>query len=207
MDKNDREERLVKKAMRGNVDAYGKVVDIYKEYLYKMAWLYVRNEDLALDIVQDSILKGFRSIRSLREARYFKTWMTRILINTAGDVLRKNTGIYSLETVGDVPGGGTEKIEERMDVYEAIGRLEKHYRSVIILKYFDDMKYEDMSEIFGTSVGALKASYHHAVKNFEDMKLAEIAETLQMPEGSVSAYLTRAKRELKKYLKEGYENA
>ena len=89
----------------------------------------------------------------------------------------KNTGIYSLETVGDVLGGGTEKIEERMDVYEAIGRLEKHYRSVIILKYF------------------------------EDMKLAEIAETLQMPEGSVSAYLTRAKRELKKYLKEGYENA
>ncbi len=43
--------------MLGNVDAYGKVVDIYKEYLYKMAWLYVRNEDLALDIVQDSILK------------------------------------------------------------------------------------------------------------------------------------------------------
>lgn len=72
MDKNDREERLVKKAMRGNVDAYGKVVDIYKEYLYKMACWYVRNEDLALDIVQDSILKGFRSIRSLREARYFK---------------------------------------------------------------------------------------------------------------------------------------
>ena len=177
MDKNDREERLVKKAMRGNVDAYGKVVDIYKEYLYKMAWLYVRNEDLALDIVQDSILKGFRSIRSLRKARYFKTWMTRILINTAGDALRKNTGIYSLETVGDVPGGGTEKIEERMDVYEAIGRMEKHYRSVIILKYF------------------------------EDMKLAEIAEILQMSEGSVSAYLTRAKRELKKYLKEGYENA
>lgn len=72
--------------------------------------------------------------------------MTRILINTAGDALRKNTGIYSLETVGDVLGGGTEKIEERMDVYEAIGRLEKHYRSVIILKYFEDMKLAEIAK-------------------------------------------------------------
>lgn len=174
MDKNEKEERLVKKAMRGNVDAYGKLMDIYKEYLYKIAWLHVRNEDLALDIVQDSILKGFRRIKSLREARYFKTWMTRIVINTARDVLRKNTNTYSLEIIRDVSEGGHEQIEERMDLYEALGRLEERYQSVIILKYF------------------------------EDMKLTEIAETLKMPEGSVSAYLSRAKKELKNILKEGY---
>ena len=53
--KEDSIERWVKKAIRGNVDAYGQLVELYKTYLYKMAWLYVRNEDLALDVVQERI--------------------------------------------------------------------------------------------------------------------------------------------------------
>ena len=87
MVKEEKMKRLVRSAIRGNVDAYGQLIEEYKTYLYRTAWLYVRNEDLALDVVQESILKGFRQIKTLKEARYFKTWLTRILINTAKDML------------------------------------------------------------------------------------------------------------------------
>ena len=164
-------ESWVKKAIRGNVDAYGHLVEIYKTYLYRTAWLYVHNEDVALDVVQESILKGFRQIKTLRKAKYFKTWMTRILINTAMDM-----GAQRKEQADRAADEGGS-LEEKMDLYNAIQRLPEQYRSVVILKYFNDMK------------------------------LSEIAETLQIPEGSVSAYLFRAKQELRNILKEGYRYA
>ena len=64
-----------------------------------MAWLYVRNEDLALDVVQESILKGFRQIKTLKKEKYFKTWMTRILINTAKDMMEQQRPVLQLEPV------------------------------------------------------------------------------------------------------------
>ena len=166
----------VKKAIRGNVDAYGHLVEIYKTYLYRTAWLYVHNEDFALDVVQESILKGFRQIKTLREAKYFKTWMTRILINTARDMMAGRKPVSQLEQAARAADEGSS-LEEKMDLYNAIQRLPEQYQSVVILKYFNDMK------------------------------LSEIAETLQIPEGSVSAYLFRAKQELRNILKEGYRYA
>ena len=96
MVKEEKMKRLVRSAIRGNVDAYGQLIEVYKTYLYRTAWLYVRNEDLALDVVQESILKGFRQIKTLKEARYFKTWLTRILINTAKDMLSRQMRVLQL---------------------------------------------------------------------------------------------------------------
>lgn len=171
-DKN--EIRMVKKAIRGNVNAYGELIELHKEYLYRTAYLYSKNEDTALDIVQDCILKGFQNIRKLRDAAYFKTWITRILINAANDTYKKASKVIPIEEVEHQPSDKKASIEEKWDLYEAIDVLPGKYRTVIILKYF------------------------------EEMKLGEIAYTMNIPEGSVSAYLTRAKQELRKYLKEDY---
>lgn len=177
MVKEDSIAHWVKKAIRGNVDAYGQLVELYKTYLYKMAWLYVRNEDMALDVVQESILKGFRQIKTLREEKYFKTWITRILINTANDMLNRQTTVIQWEQVRETAPSVQNHMEEKMDLCEAIKKLPRQYQSVVILKYFNDMK------------------------------LAEIAEIMQIPEGSVSAYLFRAKQELRNILKEDYQYA
>lgn len=177
MVKEEKMKRLVRSAIRGNVDAYGQLIEVYKTYLYRTAWLYVRNEDLALDVVQESILKGFRQIKTLKEARYFKTWLTRILINTAKDMLSRQMRVLQLEQVLESAAETQNTLEEKMDLCDAIQKLPEQYQSVVILRYFNDMK------------------------------LSEIAEILQMPEGSVSAYLFRAKQELKNILKEGYRYA
>lgn len=166
--------RLVQKAQHGNVEAYGKLIEHYKEYLYKTAWLYVGNEQEALDVVQDAILKGFRQIKSLREVRYFRTWMTRILINCAKDVYKNSHPFMELNDTGVSDVKDSTLIEEKMDLHMAIGKLPEVYRSVIILRFFNEMK------------------------------LGDIAAILQIPKGTVSAYLTRAKQELRKYLKEDY---
>ena len=76
-------DKLVLKAIKGNRKAYGQLIYMHKEYLYRTAYLYLKNEDSALDIVQDCILKGFQTIKNLRQPEYFRTWLTRILINLA----------------------------------------------------------------------------------------------------------------------------
>ena len=77
------EKTLVKRAMRGNPKAFGTLVEREQEYLYRMAFLYVRQEQDALDVVQESILKAYKSLKTLREPEYFRTWLTKILINNA----------------------------------------------------------------------------------------------------------------------------
>ncbi|SHH96687.1 RNA polymerase sigma-70 factor, ECF subfamily [Clostridium collagenovorans DSM 3089] len=167
-------EKIVKKAMHGNIDAYGRLIELNKQYLYRTAFLYVKNEDLALDVVQECILKGFSTINNLREPKYFKSWITRILINSANDILKKSIKYTPIEEVEVAMTEENIELEQRLDLYDAIDVLPHKYRSVIILKYFDNLK------------------------------ISEIAYTMDIPEGSVKAYLSRAKEELKKYLKEDY---
>lgn len=168
--------KLVKKAVRGSVDAYGELIEIHKNYLYRMAYLHSGNEDAALEIVQDTVLRGFHSIKKLKNPEMFKSWITRILIRKSIDYHRKNFShaeIDDFEPVSDESGVSTE---EKMDLYAAISLLPEKYRMVIVLKYFDDLTQE------------------------------EIGRVMNLPRGTVSAYLTRARQELKNSLKEGYLN-
>lgn len=192
--RDEHEEKLVKRARRGNVEAYGSLIEIYKEYLYRTAYIYTKNEADSLDLVSECILNGFRSIRKLKEPAYFKTWLTRILINCINTYC-KNKGIldyvdfsgeltgadadgqaaqYSVNLMGKENNGSGITPEEKMDLYNAIDCLSEKYKTVIILKYFSELRLSEISEIMG------------------------------IPEGSVSAYLTRAKKELRNYLREDY---
>lgn len=76
--------KLVKRAIKGNMDAYGKLIAEYQIYLYKTAFLYVKNEADSLDAVQECVIKGMLGIEKLREPRYFKTWITRFFSTVSG---------------------------------------------------------------------------------------------------------------------------
>lgn len=177
--KSDSEERtkeqlnhLAAKAARGNAPAYGQLIEYYKEYLYKTAFLIIHNQEQALDIVGETILKGFRSIRKLKEPEYFKSWLTRILINIAKDCYREYPETENIDEIQVSKEGSNMSIEEKMDLNRAVNHLPDRYRTVIVLKYFDEMK------------------------------ISEIAYIMGIPEGSVKAYLYRAKEELRKMMEE-----
>lgn len=165
-------EKLAAKAIKGNAKAYGQLIEYYKEYLYKTAWLSVRNQETALDIVGECILKGFHFIHTLKKPEYFKTWLTRILLNIAKDYHRKYLDTEDIETLQIPAAEDGISHEEKMDLYRAIELLPEKYKTVILLKYFNDMK------------------------------ISEIAYAMDVPEGSVKAYLNRAKKELRLILKE-----
>ncbi|WP_330641528.1 sigma-70 family RNA polymerase sigma factor [Faecalicatena sp.] len=174
MNKDEKHQRLVKKAIRGNADAYGQLIQEYQAYLYKMAFLYMRNQEDALDVVGTTVLKGYQNIRSLKNAEHFKTWITRILMNAANDAQKKIVYYSDINEVQISERHKGVSLEEQYDLHEAIEQLPDKYRTVIILKYFSGMS------------------------------VNEIAFVLDSPEGTVKAYLSRARDLLKKYLKEDY---
>lgn len=167
-------EKTVKKAIRGNVEAYGQLIEMHKTYLYSTAMIYTKNEQESLDAVSECVLKGFKNIKKLKNPKQFKSWITRILINVIYDSFKDNTTTIDINEI-DLPEKekGITK-EEKMDLYTAVDLLPDKYKSIIILKYFSEMK------------------------------LSEIAAIMNMPEGTVSVYLTRAKKELRNYLKEDF---
>ena len=170
LEQTDITNKLVKKAIRGNVDAYGSLFEIYKDYLYRTAFTAMKNEDAAMDAVSDCMLNGFRSIHSLKTPEYFKTWITKILHNAINDYYRKNTLTEPLTDFEFPAAEQKVSTEEQLDLYHAIDLLSDKYKNVIILKYFNDLK------------------------------INEIAYVMNIPEGSVKAYLSRAKEELRHIL-------
>jgi RNA polymerase sigma-70 factor (ECF subfamily) len=169
----DREELArVKRAMRGNPTAFGELIQREQEYLYRMAYLYTHQEADALDVVQESILKAYKSVKTLRDPEYFRTWLTRIVINTAQDLLRHRREEFPLEEGAQLPAQEALTPEERMDLYQALEQLPEKYRDVVKLKYLDGCTIREISDATG------------------------------MPQGTVSVYLRRAVSRLRDQLKE-----
>ncbi|WP_300381990.1 sigma-70 family RNA polymerase sigma factor [Clostridium sp.] len=169
------EKELIKMSIKGDYEAFGEVIKINKEYLYKMAFIYVKDEDKSLDILQESTYKAFKSIKTLKEPKHFKTWITRIVINIAIRILEKESKLVYLEDDNPLLKENSKlDMEEKLDLYNAIDMLKEEYRVVIIMKYFNDMKVDDISEL------------------------------LNIPENTVKTQLSRARKNLKDILKEGY---
>ncbi len=130
-----------------------------------MAYSYVRNVDNALDIVQESIYKAFSSIDSLKEPQFIKTWFYRIIVNTSLDFLRKRK---RLVIVDDFAANGMDTGEvdnyQNFDLREAIENLPEKYRSIIILRYFEDLKITEISQILDRNVNTVKTQLYRVLE-------------------------------------------
>ncbi|GAF65431.1 putative RNA polymerase [Bacillus sp. TS-2] len=145
-----------------------------QEKLYRVAYSFVKNEQDALDIVQDAVIKGYRNFEKLDEIHYFSTWLTRILINTAIDAVRKKREVVFLDP---------ERTESnRTDESHIINKL-------LIDKEFDRLKAEQKSLII------LRFYYGYSIK--------EISEILNKPEGTIKSRLSRTLEQMKQHLEKG----
>lgn len=164
-------EKKIKKAKRGNEKAFHELIQDEKNKLFRMAYLYVKNEDDALDIVQDTIYKAFISIKQLKEPHYFSTWISRILINTALDFIKKNNRMIPLSDVDGFRSDQNLRIEEKLDLVEAIERLEVQYKTVIIFRYYKDLSIKQIAEILKCPEGTVKTRLHRAINQLKsDLK-------------------------------------
>ena len=162
---------LVKRATKGDRQAFEKLMDIYCDRLCREAYIRCKYEEDVKEIVQETIYKAYRNIRSLKEPQYFKTWLSRILINVANDYLR-NKGMVDLELdetsyVKEVVI--EDKIEIKIDLYNAIDELEDKYKDAVILRYIDDLKIEDISKLLDRPVNTIKTHLRKALKDMKKM--------------------------------------
>jgi RNA polymerase sigma-70 factor (ECF subfamily) len=163
-------------------DAFARIVSLYGEKLYWQIRKMVLNHDDANDLLQNTFLKAWVNIESFRGDAKLSTWLYKIAINECITFLNRqrvmnnvsvdDTDLFLLERLkGDDYFDGDLA---QLKLQEAILLLPEKQRLVFNMKYYGEMKYEEMSDVLGTSVGALKASYHHAVKKIEEFLVRDI---------------------------------
>lgn len=156
-------------------DAFGEVIAIYSEPIYWQIRKMIVSHDDANDLLQNTFLKAWSNIEYFRGDAKLSTWLYKIAINETITFLskertRKNISIDDADSFlinGLESDEWFDGDELQLELQKAISQLPEKQRLVFNMRYFDEMKYEDISEILGTSVGALKASYHHAIKKIE----------------------------------------
>lgn len=155
---------------------FNMLVRTYQQKVYWLVRKMVIDHDDADDVTQEVFIKVHKAIDSFREDAQLYTWLYRIATNECLTFIKKKRRRFFLP-IGDVEGEMAELIEAQpvapgdeiqKKLQKALLTLPDKQRLVFNLKYYEDMSYEQMAEVTGTSEGALKASYHHAVKKIED---------------------------------------
>lgn len=161
---------LIKKAIKGNKKCLQELLVLHSDQLYRTAFLYVRNREDALDVVQEASYKAFKSISQLKNENFFLTWLTRILIHCSYDVLKRKKKEIPKDIMSEREVDRREQDVESLDLLVAINQLNEKYKDAIILFYF------------------------------QDLPISEVAKVMNIPENTVKTYLSRGKERLKKLL-------
>jgi RNA polymerase sigma-70 factor (ECF subfamily) len=154
------------------------LIQEHKLQLYRIAYSYVKNEQDALDVVQEATYKAIVNQEKLNEDAYMKSWLIRILINCAVDMLRKRENVAQVPEVwveaSAHQGMDTEAV---MDLREAIQGLDETQKKLIHLKYFEDLKLEEIAGIMEMPLGTVKSQLHRIVKRLRiELKEVEVFE-------------------------------
>lgn len=141
---------------------------------YRLAFSYVKNREAALDVVQESVVKALTKIDQLREPAFLKTWFYRILVNESMNYHRKNRGLVPLDDVLWDQESPEPDRDRRLDLYDAIDRLSLPEQTVIRLRFFEDLKLEEIAQITGTNLNTVKSRLYKTLKKLKDMTGEEI---------------------------------
>ena len=153
---------LIKKAKKGDDGAFYELMQIHKIRLLKIAFSYLRNEEDALEALQEVTFRAYRSIHKVKEVEYFSTWLIRIMLNYCHDQARKkkritDTGI--LENLAE-----TVDHSQTLEIQEALLKIDSRSREVIILKYYHDLRIKDIAEILESPESTIKTWLYKGLK-------------------------------------------
>ncbi|MFA6468649.1 MAG: sigma-70 family RNA polymerase sigma factor [Bacteroidota bacterium] len=165
--------QLIEDFNNGNEQAYNQLVLRYKEKIYWIVRRMIPDHDEADDITQNVFIKAYQSLSSFKGDSSFYTWIYRIAINLSLNEIRRkkirrtfsiDEGIHQFESHDALPLELLEKKERTKQIQEAIERLPDKQKKVFLLRYYEELPYDEIAKILKTSVGGLKANYFHAVK-------------------------------------------
>ncbi|MET3322376.1 UNVERIFIED_ORG: RNA polymerase sigma-70 factor (ECF subfamily) [Peribacillus simplex] len=130
-----------------------------------MAFVYVKNKDDALDIVQETAYRSFLKFNTLNDLKLFRTWIIKITINCAIDLLRKNNKVVHLNTeVVDFISNSTEDIPLSLTLQDLLEELNEEEKTVLLLKYYQEYTFSEISEILNTPLSTVKSVLYRALQ-------------------------------------------
>ncbi|ETJ16418.1 RNA polymerase sigma factor [human gut metagenome] len=138
-----------------------------REYYYRLAYSYVKNEADSLDIIQESIIKALTSIESLKEIEKVKSWFYKIVIRTSIDYIRKNKKYNDMVDISEIINNGKSDQYKDLDLYKALDELDETYKTIIILRYFEDMKINDIADILDENPNTVKTRLYAGLKKLK----------------------------------------
>ncbi len=156
---------LVRKAQQGDKKAYIELFQQYEETIYRTAYVYLCNQEDALDVVQETAYRSFKSIAALADPQYFKTWLIKIAINCALDLLRrrKNVVQFKPEYHELITSDEDEDIPLSLSLKDLIDSLDEEEKKVIILRYYHDYTIRETTEILDMPLGTGKTILYRAL--------------------------------------------
>lgn len=161
-------EELVSGAKNGDEESFIEMINQRQEMLYRIAYTYVKNNEEAIEIVQDTVYKAFATLKTLKNPNYFNTWLTKILINCAIDSIRRSKRVvYIGNELIHLENQKEPSSEEIIDLYSALDKLDQKQRTVIVLRYFQDFKIKDIAYIMGIPESSVKSSLYRSLSKLK----------------------------------------
>ena len=159
----------VKRAVRGDKNAFSELIHENKEYLYKVSFLYLKNEDDALEVLDETVYKAYSAITRLKKPENFKTWITQILINTAINFIRLRNKTLFIEDVNLCEEYILENNKEnKLDLSNALKQLKDKNSEILKLRYVEDMKISDIAEKVNLPQSTVKTNIRRSLKILKD---------------------------------------
>lgn len=154
--------------MKGKADSRKERFTAYisdnQQRLYRFAYSYMKNEEDALDALQEAIVKALSSLDKLREERYLGTWFYRILINECNRMLKANQKYCSYSGEEEQTESWEESYLQKTQVLAQVGELSEKYKSIILLRYFEDRKIAEIADILQINENTVKSRLYKALK-------------------------------------------
>ncbi|MEE0418924.1 MAG: sigma-70 family RNA polymerase sigma factor [Lachnospiraceae bacterium] len=155
---------LVMKAQQKDGEAFVKLMEMNKQSMYKVAKSYLRYEEDVADAMQETILICYEKLGDLKEPKYFKTWMIRILINKCKDILKKNQELCLMEEFPEVEDQHVP--EKNLEFEELLQALDEKYRTILILYYVEGFNTREIGALLEISEHTVKTRLVRARQNF-----------------------------------------
>lgn len=156
-------EEILRRARRGDTDAALELIGAHEAQMYRLAYVYVKNEADALDVVQEASFRAFRKIRTLKDPRYLRTWLMRITINCAIDRLRSEKRAAVVEDL-PVPLSGESALVDRITLENLMQMLTADEKQAVMLRFYADLSLREIAHELRRPEGTAKTILYRALK-------------------------------------------
>ncbi|UFT98965.1 RNA polymerase sigma factor [Radiobacillus kanasensis] len=158
-------DKLLKKAKKGNDKAFLKLFQKYEKDIYRVAYVYVKNSNDALDVVQETAYKAFKNIHTLQEEKYTKSWLIKISIRNSIDLIRKNKNIVPLyRDSTDIPQKEDVDLTLSLSLQDLLHKLNETEKTIILFKYYGGYSFKEIAELENLPLGTVKSILYRALE-------------------------------------------